>query len=87
MIDRYDMGYKELAENADELTKDEIKKIQEGELIDWVDEMHELTKVVYTSAEKDENLRYRYSYRHFGTVRSQLQRGGIRLAKVLNDLF
>lgn len=87
MIDRYDMSYKELAENADELTKEQVKKIQEGELIDWVNEMHELTKKVYASAEQGENLRYRYSYRHFGTVRSQLQIAGIRLAKVLNDLF
>ena len=87
MINQYDMGYQELADNADELTKEEVKKIQEGELIDWVNEMHELTKKVYVSAEKGENLRYRYSYRHFGTVRSQLQIGGIRLAKVLNELF
>jgi hypothetical protein len=37
--------------------------------------------------EKGENLRYKYSYNHFGTVRTQLQKGGIRLAKVLNDIF
>jgi hypothetical protein len=87
MIDRYDMGYKELAENADILTRDQVMAYQEGTVLDWVNEMHELTKMVYASAEKGENLRYRYSYRHFGTVRSQLQIGGIRLAKVLNDLF
>ena len=35
--------------------------------------------------EKEEMLGY--SYENFETVRSQLQKGGIRLAKVLNDLF
>jgi hypothetical protein len=32
-------------------------------------------------------LRYSYSYDNFESVRAQLQKGGIRLAKVLNDLF
>jgi hypothetical protein len=32
-------------------------------------------------------LRYRYSYDHFDIVRDQLQIGGIRLAKILNDIF
>lgn len=87
MLDRYDMSYQELAENADVLTKDEIKKLQEGTIIDWVNEVHQLTREVYKSAEKGENLRYRYSYKYMNTVRTQLQKAGIRLAKVLNDLF
>ena len=87
MINQYGMGYIELAENADVLSKAQVKAIQQGTLIDWVNETHEITKKVYASAEPDENLRYRYSYLHFETVRSQLQISGIRLAKVLNDLF
>ena len=87
MIDRYDMGYQELADNADELSREQVKKLQEGSVLDWVNEMHEMSRMVYASAEKGENLRYRYSYDHFPIVRSQLQKGGIRLAKVLNDLF
>jgi hypothetical protein len=52
-----------------------------------VDEVHELTKKIYKSAAVGENLRYRYSYDHFDIVRDQLQIGGIRLAKILNDIF
>lgn len=87
MIEDYNMGYDELAENADALSKNEIKAIQEGSIIDWVNETHAITKKVYASVEPNENLRYRYSYNHFKTVRSQLQIAGIRLAKVLNDIF
>lgn len=87
MIEEYNMGYNELAENADILTKKQVKFLQQGSIIDWVNETHQLTKKVYESAKPDENLRYRYSYLHFNTVRKQLQIGGIRLAKVLNDLF
>ncbi|MDU8886283.1 S1/P1 nuclease [Yeosuana sp. MJ-SS3] len=87
MIDSFGMSYNELAENADVLSKVQIKAIQQGSVIDWVNETHKITKKVYASVEPDENLRYRYSYLHFDTVRSQLQIAGIRLAKVLNDLF
>ena len=61
--------------------------IQKGTIIDWVDEVHLVTKEIYNSVKVGENLRYNYSYDHFGTVRTQLQRGGIRLAKVLNDIY
>lgn len=87
MINGYGMGYIELAENADVLTKEQVKAIQKGTVIDWINETHILTNKVYASVKEGDNLRYRYSYNHFKTVRSQLQIAGIRLAKVLNDLF
>ena len=87
MIDAWDMSYIELAANADDLSKAQIKAIEKGTVIEWVDEVHELTNKLYSSVKVGENLRYRYSYEHFGTVREQLQKGGIRLAKVLNDIF
>ena len=87
MIDDWEMSYIELADNADDLSKTQIETIEKGTLIDWVNEVHVVTNEVYNSVEKGENLRYKYSYNHFGTVRTQLQKGGIRLAKVLNDIF
>ncbi|WP_418604088.1 S1/P1 nuclease [Hwangdonia sp.] len=87
MIDQYDMSYTELAENTDVLSKHQIMAIQQGTVVDWVNETHQLTKKVYSTVKPGENLRYRYSYDNFETVRSQLQIAGIRLAKVLNDLF
>ncbi|MCF7560191.1 S1/P1 nuclease [Sabulilitoribacter multivorans] len=87
MIDDYGMSYTELANNADYVTKSQIKAIQKGSIIDWVNETHQLTRKVYNNVQPNENLRYRYSYQNFNTVRSQLQIAGIRLAKVLNDLF
>lgn len=87
MIDDWEMSYIELADNADDLSKIQIETIEKGTLIDWVNEVHVVTNEVYNSVEKGENLRYKYSYNHFGTVRTQLQKGGIRLAKVLNDIF
>jgi len=87
MIDGYKMSYVEWAENANVLSKEQVKAIQKGTVIDWINETHNLTRKVYTGVKEGDNLSYRYSYENFETVRSQLQIAGIRLAKVLNDLF
>jgi hypothetical protein len=87
MIEAWNMSYLELANNAKDLTKKQIENIEQGTVVDWVNEVHGLTKKVYSSAKIGDNLRYRYSYDHFETVRDQLQKGGIRLAKILNDIF
>ncbi|MDB9888235.1 S1/P1 nuclease, partial [Polaribacter sp.] len=87
MIEAWNMSYIELANNAKDLSEAQLKAIEKGSVEDWVNEVHEITKELYSSVKEGENLRYRYSYDHFGTVRDQLQRGGIRLAKILNDIY
>ncbi|MBQ0736009.1 S1/P1 nuclease [Aquimarina celericrescens] len=87
MIDYYGMSYTELSLNRTQLSKIRIKEIEKGSLLDWVHESQALAKKVYDSASIGEKLRYKYMYYNFPIVRSQLQKGGIRLAKVLNDIF
>lgn len=87
MIEEWNMSYLELADNADCLSKKQIEAIQKGSIIDWVNEVHRLSNVVYASVKTGENLKYRYSYDHFGMVRTQLQKSGLRLAKILNDIY
>lgn len=87
MIDQFGMSYTELSSNLNKFSKNQIKSIQEGSVLDWVNETRVLTMKIYNSAEPDQNLSYRYMYDYFDTVKSQLQKGGLRLAKVLNELF
>ena len=87
MIESYDMSYSDLANNAEYLSKEAVKLIEKGSVVDWVNEVHTLSKEVYNSVEVGENLRYNYSYLYLNIARKQLQIGGIRLAKVLNDIF
>ncbi len=87
MIDDYGMSFSELAKNADYLTKDQIKELEKGTVIDWVNETHQLTRTVYASVKEGDNLRYDYSYKYLNVARKQMQIAGIRLAKTLNDLF
>lgn len=87
MIDSYQMTYTELTYNLPRITEEEKQKIQEGTLLEWVESERELTKKVYESATTGEKLDYRYMYDHFSTVKIQLQKGGLRLAKILNEIF
>lgn len=87
MINDFDMSYTELAHNSDKLTKEEIRSIQKGSVLDWMYESKALANKVYDSAEVGEKLGYEYMYKWFPVVHDQIQKGGLRLAKILNDIF
>ena len=87
MIDSFGMSFTELSDDLPPLSRKQKKALQQGKLMDWVYESQALAKKVYASAEKGEKLGYRYMYDYFDTAKEQLQKGGLRLAKVLNELF
>jgi len=87
MIESYGMTYTELADNAKQLSKVELETIQSGNHYSWMEDSRTIVKDIYAHTESGEKLSYRYMYDYFGTVRTQLQKGGIRLAKVLNEIF
>lgn len=87
MIDSYDMSYTELASNTDLLSAAQYKNIASGTVKEWMYESRALCKEVYATTEVGEKLGYRYMYDYVNTVRSQLQKGGIRLAVLLNEIF
>lgn len=87
MIESYNMSYAELAANADRLSKRERLEIESGTVLDWVADSRTLCESVYANTESGEKLGYKYMYDYVNVARSQLQKGGIRLAVVLNDVF
>ena len=87
MIEFYNMSYTELANNTNELSLEKLHKIQSGTVIDWMYESRELCKDIYAHTKVGEKLGYRYMYDYMDTVRMQLQKGGIRLAVLLNEIY
>jgi len=87
MIEHYNMSYSELASTMPRLSKNEVERIKGGSVLDWMEESRNLTKEIYRTTNKGDKLGYRYMYDYFDTVRGQLQKGGIRLAGLLNELF
>lgn len=87
MIASYGMSYTEMAQNKTALSTDEVNSYASGNVLDWVEDTKALTKKVYDSAEHRDNLGYRYMYDWYKVLNLQLHKAGIRLAKVLNNLY
>ncbi len=87
LIESWNMSYTELEKNSKHLSKEQLNSIQSGTVNDWMYDSRELVKKVYKSTKNDDKLGYKYSYENFDIVMNQLQKGGIRLAKLLNDIY
>lgn len=79
-------GVYDLAYLADRATKAQIKKIQKGTPTDWGKDVAESTHHVWTLKEGDK-LKFSYMLEHRELALDQIQKAGLRLAKVMNDLF
>lgn len=79
-------GVYDLAYLADRATKKEIKEIQEGNPYDWGQDIIDRTQHVWTVME-GENITSAYMLQHRELALDQIQRAGLRLAKIMNDLF
>ena len=87
MIESYNMSFSELAANTTQLSKAQLQIIQQGNVLDWMNESRELCTKIYTNTKSGENLGYQYMYKYVHVARFQMQKGGIRLAVLLNELF
>lgn len=88
LIDFQQYSYTEYAQNLNRVVTTQNKKAyQTGAITDWMWESHLLSDKVYDRTPEGEKLSYRYNYIFVNDLNGQLTKGGIRLAKVLNDIF
>lgn len=87
MIESWNMSYSELALNSKKISNQQINAIQQGDILEWTYESQKLARKIYSTVKKGDNLSYRYSYENFPAVRDQIQKAGIRLAKILNEIY
>lgn len=87
MIESFNMTYTELASNLNKFSREQKIKIQQGSFMDWAYESRDLAMKVYGSVKDKNKLSYRYMYDYFPIVKVQLQKAGLRLARVLNDIL
>ena len=87
LINSHGMSYTELAASLPRWSRKKIRDVQQGTVLEWVEEIHQITNKVYASVEVGQRLSYRYSYDWWNTVEQQLLTGGLRLAAVLNEIF
>lgn len=87
LIDYQKWSYTEYAVNIDTVSEQQISMIQSGSLQDWFFQSHQLSDEIYDKTPDGSNLSYNYNYLFFDRLNEQLLDGGLRLAKVLNDIL
>ncbi len=87
MIESYGMSYSELAVNMPQLSKKERKTMASGTHRDWLEDSRDVVKDIYANTTVGDKLGYRYMYDYFDVLKGQLQKGGVRLAALLNEVL
>lgn len=80
-------SYTEYAANIDVASNTEIQQIQNGTLEDWLYQTYQLAQEVYDKTPDEDRLGYDYDYLFYYKLNRQLLFGGLRLAKILNDVL
>ena len=87
LVDFQKYSYTEYADVLDKKSKDEVEKIQSGNLEDWLFESYNTAAKIYSQTPINGNYSYDYNYKFSGIMEDQLLKGGLRLAKILNEIL
>lgn len=87
LVDDEQYSYTEYADVLSVLDKNQIKDLQSGELKDWLYDAYLKASDIYKDVENNRTLRYEYQYKNKYILEEQLQKGGLRLAKILNEIY
>lgn len=87
LVDNEKYSYTEYAAVLNVISKKDKKRIQEGTVEDWLYDSHLVADNLYAMVKPDDELSYNYFYKVSPILNSQLQKAGLRLAKLLNDIF
>ena len=87
LIDYMKYSYTEYANLLNTISKEKKKALQSGTLEDWLYESHCVANEIYSSVNNEDRLSYDYAYKYTDVVELQLQRGGLRLAAILDRIF
>lgn len=87
LVDFQQWSYTEYATILDVVDKDQINQWQSTAVEDWFYESHVLSDKVYDQIQPNAKLSYQYNYIFVQDLNQQLLKSGIRLAKILNEIF
>ena len=84
-IKSQEYSYTEYANLLNIATPEQVKAWQSSSLEDWFYESHALSDTIYDSAPNEAKLSYKYNFQYQKMLNEQLLKGGVRLAKLLNE--
>jgi hypothetical protein len=88
LIEFQKLSYTEYTQNINHVTSEQKTAWQAQSMPEWLFESYQLADKVYKSVtQPEQKLSYRYNYDHVEMMNSQLLKGGVRLAGLLNEIF
>jgi len=88
LVDFQQLSYTEYTKAINHPTALQLGAWQRSSLKDCVFESYQICNKIYaTGVKNDDKLSYRYNFDWIETVNEQLLKGGVRLAKVLNEIY
>ncbi|NOT51034.1 MAG: S1/P1 nuclease [Chitinophagaceae bacterium] len=87
LVEFQQYSYTEYATVLDIVSEEQIAEWQNSALEDWFYDSYVLANKVYASVPADGKLGYKYNYIFQKDLDQQLLKGGVRLAKMLNEAF
>lgn len=88
LIDFQKLSYTEYAKSINYVTKAQKKEWQQQNLAAVFFESYSLAEKIYAGiTQPEQKLGFRYNYDYIDMLNTQLLKGGVRLAGILNDIF
>jgi len=87
LVDFQKYSYTEYADVLDFHDSDFNRKLTDGSPEDWYFDSYLLAAKIYSGVKNGDELKYNYDYENVEILESQLLKAGLRLAKLLNEIF
>jgi len=81
------INYKDLAAKYDTATPEQIQQWQSDNVMIWLWESYQITTILYKEAADNPNFDETYYQEHIPIVKNRIEKAGIRLAGLLNDIY
>jgi len=79
--------YTEWVDQIDRVDRKEIKAIQHGSINDWARETYLYATTIYNETPEGTLISYDYVAEHTLLIEQQLLKAGLRLARILNEIY
>jgi hypothetical protein len=88
LIDFQQLSYTEYTKAINFATPQQLASWNGANMKDCIFESYEICNKIYaTGIKNDDKLSYRYNFEWIETLNQQLLKGGVRLAKILNEIY
>ncbi|HJS53412.1 MAG TPA: S1/P1 nuclease, partial [Chitinophagaceae bacterium] len=88
LIESQKLSYTEYVKAIDYSTKDQRNQWQQQPISEWFFESYQLAGKIYGGiTQPNQRLSFRYNFDYIDMLNSQLLKGGVRLAGLLNSIF